>query len=234
MELEITKKELTTPMAVLIAGILISGSILMGFSWISPSKGKVLNMAKATVDAGAKAVNTDGEPFVGSPDAPVTVTYWFDYQCPFCKLAEGKVISPLMQEFVKDGQVKIVFKGMQFLGADSQSAGIASYAVWEAAPQKFNAWHTAMFDKQDTENGGWGNAKDIAALTKEVLGDADAAKVASLIATKSAVYQKMIDADRTEANTFNISGTPSFTVNDTVVLVRDYSDIENAVKNLLK
>ena len=26
-----------------------------------------------------------GAPFIGKEDAPLTMAYWFDYQCPFCK-----------------------------------------------------------------------------------------------------------------------------------------------------
>ncbi len=71
---------------------------------------------------------------------------------------------------------------------------------------KFALWHSSMYSKQDTENGGWGNKTDILALIK-LLG-IDSVKVDELITTKGTEYQKAIDADRTEGGTFGINGTP--------------------------
>lgn len=224
------RPELTAPMATIIAGILISASILIGFSWISP---KIKGDDAAKV-ADTQQVNTKGEPFVGNAKAKITVAYWYDYQCPFCKRAESSILSPLLKEFVDSGKVKVVFKGMQFLGEDSTNAGIASYAVWEVAPAKFLAWHQAMFGKQDAENGGWGNKADISALTKEILGDVDASAVENLIATKSEQYKKIISDNSNEASSFGVNGTPAFMVNNEVVKnLQSYPDLQKLI-NILK
>ena len=41
--------------------------------------------AAPTVAADSAKVSTAGVPFIGEANAPVTIAYWFDYQCPFCK-----------------------------------------------------------------------------------------------------------------------------------------------------
>jgi protein-disulfide isomerase len=42
-------------------------------------------------------------PFIGDPNAPVVMAYWFDYQCPFCKDQEDTVLPQLIDDYVKAG-----------------------------------------------------------------------------------------------------------------------------------
>jgi protein-disulfide isomerase len=160
-----------------------------------------------TVRADIANVSQQGVPFIGDANAPVVMAYWFDYQCPFCKEGEEKVFPRLIDDYVKTGKLKILFKDFAFLGPDSQTAGYAARAVWETAPDKFYAWHKAVFDHQDDENAGWGKKEDILALTKTIPG-IDAAKVEQLMSEHAADYQKAIDADGAEGNAMGVNGTP--------------------------
>ncbi|MBI2023890.1 thioredoxin domain-containing protein [Candidatus Giovannonibacteria bacterium] len=67
-------------------------------------------------------VDIKNEPFIGDPNAPVTIAYWSDFQCPFCQRFEQNTLPTLVDQYVKTGKVKIVFKDFQFLGPDSQDA----------------------------------------------------------------------------------------------------------------
>lgn len=179
-------------------------------------------------------VNLDGEPFIGSADAPVVMAYWFDYQCPYCKQEEQAVLPQLIKEYVDAGKLRIVFKDFQFLGPDSQTAGLASRAVWETAPEKFGEWHRAMFDKQDDENAGWGNKEDILALTKTIPG-IDATKVEELMTTRSGEYQQEMDADAAEGNTQGVGGTPSFLIGKQMIVgAQPYETLKAAIDGELK
>ena len=158
-----------------------------------------------------KDVDIKGEPFIGKEDAPVVMAYWFDYQCPFCKKFETDVLPSLVANYVDKGKLKIVFKDFQFLGPDSQTAGLAESAVWETSPQNFLKWHQAMYEKQDGENGGWGGKTDIIALTGTIAG-IDADKVSGLMDSKKSEYQKELDEDKAEGGKFGINGTPGFVI----------------------
>ncbi|MBI3535309.1 MAG: thioredoxin domain-containing protein, partial [Deltaproteobacteria bacterium] len=213
---------LSIPIAIIIAGILIAGAVLIGTKGgsypsvaTSPQQQTATQPSASTVDI-AK-VKIAGRPFIGNPNAPVIIAYWFDYQCPFCKRFETDVMPQLITDYVKTGKVKIVYKDFQFLGQDSQTAGIVAHAVWEVAPDKFYQWHKAMYDKQDNENSGWGNKDDILALTKTILG-ADASKIAQLMLSKQAEYQKIIDEDKAEGGSFGVSGTPSVIVGKQMIV----------------
>lgn len=206
-----TQNNLSIPIAIVIAGALVAVAVYLGTSkGASATAGNTQPQQVAQQIQGQAVdiakVKTAGEPFVGNPNAPVTIAYWFDYQCPFCRRFEEDAMTQVMNDYVKTGKVKVVFKDFQFLGPDSQVAGLAERAVWEVAPDKFYDWHKAMFDKQDGENSGWGNRTDILALTKSL--GIDSVKVDQLMTSKATEYQKAMDADKAEGESFGINGTP--------------------------
>jgi len=205
---------LMVSIAIVAIGVLVLGVVYFSSGDRTPSNALNPNPTQQVVQqqpgsnqgVDINNVKIDGLRFVGKKDAPVVMAYWGDFQCPFCKQLESSVV----QQIVKDypDKVKIVFKDFQFLGADSQTAGLAARAVWEVDPNKYFAWHLAIFEKQDSENSGWGNKDDIIALTKTILGDSKTNKVSSLMVSKQAEYQKGMDEDKVEAGTFGIDGTP--------------------------
>ncbi len=236
----VIKYNLATPLAIIIAGILISASIC----WVgkAPSNTPSDEAGAAAGEAAPKAVTavdsakvkTAGVPYIGEANAKVTFAFWSDYQCPFCKRFQNDAIEKTISEYVKSGKVKILFKDFAFLGEDSQTAAIAARAVWEVNSAKFYDWHKAMFTKQDNENGGWGNKDDVIALTKTVLGESDANKVASLMTSKLSVYQKAITADKAEGGTFGITGTPGSIIGKTSISgAQSYATVKAAIDKAL-
>lgn len=230
----ILKNNLAVPIAIVISGALIAAALFFGNRGISTtnSAGNAPK-AQAEVKPSAKAVDiakvkTAGEPFIGNTNAPVTMAYWFDYQCPFCKRFEQDAIAQLMTDYVKTGKLKIVFKDFQFLGSDSQTAGLAERAVWEVAPDKFYEWHKAMYEKQDNENGGWGNKADIIALTKSL--GIDSVKVGELMTSKATQYQKAMDDDKAEGGALGINGTPGSVIGKNLVSgAQSYATVKQLV-----
>ncbi len=243
MENEIKRESkqntISIPVAIIIAGVLIAGAVLISTKGVnkpsvatSPQQQTATQPSVSTVDI-AK-VKIAGQPFIGNPNAPVAIAYWFDYQCPFCRRFETDVMPQLITDYVKTGKVKIVYKDFQFLGQDSQTAGIVAHAVWEVAPDKFYQWHKAMYDKQDNENSGWGNKNDVLALTKTILGN-DTDKVAQLIVSKQVEYQKVIDEDKVEGGSFGVSGTPSVIVGKQMIVgAQPYSAVKQLIELTLQ
>ena len=154
-------------------------------------------------------VNIKDDPYLGDANAKVTLAYWTDFQCPYCKQFELATMPSLIQKYVNNGQLKIVFKDFQFLGNDSLAAALYARAIWELYPKEYFPWREAMFNKQDGENGGFGDEASIKALTATIAG-IDVNKVSDLAVNKQGSYQALITADRTEGAKMGISGTPGF------------------------
>ena len=225
---KLNSSNLLTPLAVVVVGIMISGSILwsvqrvldearLAYGTQVPASQSAASPPPSLPTVDVAKVSIKGVPFIGSANAPVVMAYWYDYQCPFCRQVEETVMPKLMTDYVQTGKLRILFKDFAFLGADSQTAGLAARAVWEIAPDKFYEWHKAMFDHQDRENAGWGNKDDILALTKTISG-IDATKVEQLMTDRAADYESAIRADGNEGASMGISGTPGIIIGKQLII----------------
>lgn len=197
------------PVSVLVAGVLIAGAVI----WTNQHPGPVAQQGAPTAPkVNVKDVDINGAPYIGNPQAPITIVEWADYQCPFCKRFEEQTLPTLITKYVDTGKVKIVFKHFAFLGEDSTTAAHYDQAIWALYPEKYLTWRNAMYAKQDDEGDqGFGDAESIDALNATISG-IDADKVRALVAQNKDKYQKFMDAEKAEGQKFGISATPSFIV----------------------
>lgn len=205
------------PGAIILAGALIAVGLFFGLAGRTTGAADTGQKPKAV---NVKDVKTAGLPYIGKENAPLTMAYWYDYQCPFCKAVDvGGVpqipIEPSMPMIIKDyvetGKLKVVFKDFAFLGPDSTVAAEYKHAIWELYPAKFYEWHEAMMHAQDEEHAGFGNEASIVDLTKKISG-IDAGKVKALVAQKKSEYDAIMQADQAEGGKFGIQGTPGFII----------------------
>ena len=226
-------QSLAMPIAIVVGAALVAAAVY--FSGMAhPTTPRAQN-PQPTATADVSKVKTDGEPFIGSVTAPVTIAYWFDYQCPFCKQNELESIAQLKKDYVDTGKVRIVFKDFAFLGPDSQTLAQWARAVWAYAPDKYYDWHHAIFADQGTENTGWATAAEIAKVTTSVLGQAGEAAVAQLVKQNGANYQRAIDADKAEGASMGITGTPGMIVGKQLVVgAVPYAQVKSAIDAQLK
>jgi protein-disulfide isomerase len=211
-----------TPIAVLVGAAIIAAAFIFGNGGTGPKDGQPQAAAKVDI----KDVDVEGDPFIGNPNAPVTIAFWFDYQCPFCKQFEDVVMTQIVKDYVQTGKVKVVFQDFQFLGQDSQVAAEFARAMWEAYPDKFYPWYQAVFAAQDEEGDqGFGDLESIKAVTAKIDG-VDVNKVVALMNQKKAQYDAAIAADRAEGQKFGISGTPAYIIGTTALSgVHPYAEI---------
>ena len=227
METE-TKSNYSVPIVIILAGIIIAGAM-----YFNDGK-KVEKPIKQVVELNIKNVDITDDPFIGNPNAPLVIAEWFDYQCPACQYADQNLITPLIADYVRSGQLKIVFKDFAFLGPDSFSIALTARAVWEAYPDKFYEWHKVFFDNQGQENTNWATKEVIANLTSKVPG-IDQSVIDGLITKNLVKYQAAMEADKQEGLKFGIKSTPSFIIGDKLqVGAPQYNVFKILVDNLLK
>lgn len=225
------------PAAVIVAALLIAGAVIWNGSR-SPEG--------AAPSVSINDVQTEGEPYIGVADAPVTIAFWSDFQCPYCKSFEvGGVtgiptpaaLPDIVKNYVDTGKAKIVFKDVVFLsprmGTDSLTGAVYNQAVWKLYPDKYFAWRTAMFHAQDEEGGGFGDATSIDKLNATILG-IDAAKVAADVQANRAAYEKHAQDVTAEAQRLGVDATPSFIIGDTLIKgAYPYATFESAINAAL-
>lgn len=199
-----------TPIAFVLGAVIIAFALFFGRGDGAPAP----QGGEAQVDIAD--VKTDTSPSVGSASAPVTIAVWFDYQCPFCKRFELETLERIYDEYVANGQVRIIYKDYQFLGPDSLDAALFARALWEAHPDRFHDWYVAMMTAQDEEHGGFGDLASVTELTRTIQG-IDVDRILSLVESKRSTYEAAINADRAEGVSFGITGTPGAIVGTTLV-----------------
>ena len=147
---------------------------------------------------------------LGSPTAPVTLVEYADLQCPYCGHWARETLPVLVDRYVRTGRLRIVFRGLAFIGPDSNKA--LRTAV--AAGRHNHLWDVvhALYERQGVENAGWvtdGLVRDIAAGIPGF----DADKVLSE-RWKSDVAGE-IERAAAAAQVAGVSGTPTFQVGRT-------------------
>jgi len=103
---------------------------------------------------------------LGAPDAPVTLEEYADIQCPFCKRWALEVMPTVVQQYVRSGKVRVVFRPMAFIGDDSVRA--ARYV--NAASKQNKAWQLldVLYRNQGVENAGWASEGFVESAAKSV------------------------------------------------------------------
>lgn len=223
------------PASIIIAGSIVAAAVVWGGRAGPVDRSPVAgSAAKVTQVVDSEKVDASGDPFIGRADAPVTMAYWYDYQCPFCQRHEIETMPVIVKKYVDTGKLKILFKDFQFLGLDSQTLAEYSRAVWELVPQKFYQWHQAIYENQGAENTGWATEARIGELTAAILGETDTRRVTALVKEKGMEYRREMDADKAEGGALGISGTPAAIIGKAVISgAQPLSAFEGAIEQAL-
>lgn len=225
------------PIAVVVAGLLIAGAVVWNGSHpvAAPTGGGAPTGTQPSVGvADSKNVNIDGDPFIGKKNAPLTIAFWSDFQCPYCKNFELDTLPQIIQNYVDTGKVKVVFMDFAFLGDDSTTAALYSRSIWKLYPDQYFAWREAMYVAQDAEHGGFGNVTSIDTLNATVAG-LDATKIAADVKANASTYQAAVDADKVEAQKVGVNATPGFVIGTQAILgAYPYTNFKTAIDTALK
>lgn len=68
---------------------------------------------------------------IGDVDAPVVMTEWLDFQCPYCSLFAEQTLPTLVEEYVDKGKLRIEFVDVSYFGEGSTEGAAAARAAAE-------------------------------------------------------------------------------------------------------
>ena len=148
--------------ALLAVGLgLAIGAALITASLLSSGSGATLEQPPVATQAlsGVAEVSEmlDGVPqdgtALGSAGAPVTLVEYADLQCPYCAQWAIGALPRLIEDFVRAGKLRIEFRGLAFIGPDSETA----LRTVLAAGRQDRLWHAVelLYANQGAENSGW-------------------------------------------------------------------------------
>lgn len=148
----------------------------------------------------------NASPFLGDPSAPITMVEFGDYQCFFCNKFFHETEGSILENYVKTGKVKILFKDFTIVGQDSVVAAHASHCAEEQG--KFWEYHDTLYNHWTGENNGWASSENQLKFAKDL--GLDVEKFTEC--TSSGKYMKMIQTSTNDAKTVGLTGTPGFIV----------------------
>lgn len=227
-----------------LATVAVGGGVVYGASTLDAggSGGTAAAEMHATTGTGAYDIELDGQPVMGALDAPVSLYYWSEYQCPFCARFESDTLPKLIENHVVTGDVRVIFIEFPYLGANSMTAAVMNQCVWREVegsnPNAYWRWHSAVFEAQGKENSGWASKASLLDITRDVDG-VSADGVEQCLTRNRNSIEKDIEMDSQRARALDISGTPGFIVYNRqsekggkIVGAQPYDQFESAIEQV--
>lgn len=230
MENEQKNKDILLPASIIVAAVLISGSIFY-------MVGKNQNSNPPPENNGQVADVTEilkiqsNDVVLGEKGAPITIIEYGDYQCPWCGKFFEETEKPLRDEYVKTGKVNMVYRNFAFLSQESFDAAEAAECAKDQG--QFWAYHDALYaaeHKDGVEHNGNLNRDLFMQIASNLKMNSD--DFAACYDGKK--YEAKVQKDRTDGQAAGVNGTPAVFLNSQQIggfLV--YSQLKSAIDGAL-
>ena len=155
-------------------------------------------------------ISIDDDPIIGDPDAPITIVEFSDFQCPFCARFNAQTLPLILEEYIEQGKVKLVFRDfpIQSIHPNALPASVAAECANEQ--DKFKEMHDILFEKQNE----WNKVETSEALSFFVQYAIDMQLDQDTFESclSSGKYIEEIKNDLEDGRDYGVSGTPGFFV----------------------
>jgi protein-disulfide isomerase len=164
---------------------------------------------------------------MGDPDAPVVVEVWEDFQCPYCQRFTYEIEPLLVETYVENGDVRLVFRQLAFLGDESHWAAVAaSLAADQDLFWPFRDYLFANF--RGNESGGF-HIDRLLEIGEAVGMDMDQFREGLRLENARERWAEIEATSRAEAVAQGINATPTVVVNGVPLASPDFASISDAV-----
>lgn len=154
----------------------------------------------------------EGDPLAkGRVDAPVVMTEWADYRCPFCSVF-GEETLPQLQPLIDDGTLRVEFRDLAIFGDESVNAAAGARAAGNQG--LFWEFQLALY-KELPNNGHPPVGDDLVLRIAREVGVADIARFETDY--RSTEIRDAVAKDTEEAKELGVTSTPTFLVGSQVV-----------------
>ncbi|HYM45938.1 MAG TPA: thioredoxin domain-containing protein [Solirubrobacteraceae bacterium] len=147
---------------------------------------------------------------LGNPNAPVTLQYFGDLECPVCKQFTLGALSPLVQRWVRSGKLKIEYRSMQTATREPEVFKTQQVAALAAGKQdKMWQYLELFYHEQGEEGSGYVTESYLQNLAQQVPG----LNLTQWSSDRNEpALTNQVEADAQAANNAGFTGTPSFLI----------------------
>jgi len=185
-------------------------TVFFGMSIFVQEKELVLEEAEipntTSQEIGLSVFTENGSPYLGDPNAPITLVEFGDYQCFFCNKFFHSTEQKLLENYVDTGKVKMIFKDFTIIGPDSKTVAHAAHCADDQ--DLFWQYHDMLYNNWNGENNGWASSENLLRMAQDVGLDIDKFTDCML----NEIHTQIISASNADARTLGLTGTPGFFV----------------------
>ncbi len=214
------------PGAILIAAVLISGSIVF-FSFNTGGRAGTANVKGNDVKGDKVDVSVDDDPMLGNPKAEVTIVEFSDFQCPFCRTFWRGAFQQIKTEYIDTGKVRFVYRDfpLSFHPAAQPAAEAAQCANDQG---KFWEMHDKLFQEQEKKGAGTiqFSETDIKKWASQIPG-LDMNKWNECVVPNK--YKPEVENDLKDGSAYGVSGTPTTFIGEGKIII-DLQYMQDRIK----
>jgi protein-disulfide isomerase len=178
---------------------------------------------------------------LGDPNAPVTLQYFGDLECPICREFTLGSLPSIIPKLVRTGKLKIEYHSMETATREPEVFKTQQIAAYAAGRQD-KAWYfiETFYHEQGEEDSGYVTESFLQGIAQQVPG----LDLAQWTADRSdPELANEVESDKQAANNAGFTGTPSFLIGKTGGTMKpltypsspgEPAFVEEAVAKLLK
>lgn len=176
---------------------------------ISKLETKIENTQQAApTPSQPKKISFDNDPMRGDPDAPITIVEFSDFQCPFCARFHVQTLPLLLEEYIDEGKVNLVYRDfpIQSIHPNALPAAVAAECANEQG--KYWEYHDALFEKQS----GWNklDSNTVISTFSQYASEIGLEQDQFDSCLGSGKYLEEVQGDLSDGRDYQITGTPGF------------------------
>lgn len=150
----------------------------------------------------------NSSPYLGDPNAPITLVEFGDYQCHFCNVFFHDTKDKIVKNYIETGKVKMIFKDFTIIGPDSINAAHGAHCANDQG--LFWEYHDTLYNNWTGENNGWASSENLLKFAGQI--ELDIEKWSDCMINSE--HSEKITASNQDARSLGLTGTPSFFVID--------------------
>lgn len=160
--------------------------------------------------------NSDFTPIKGNKASNISLVYFFDYNCGYCKRSN----KTMARIFDKHKNIKIIYKELPILSSLSRYQAKSALAVYALNPEKYFTFHDMLMSKENV------NEQEIKQILSKIgINESD---------FQHAILNVRIDEKLDEINKLasdiGIRGVPAIIINGEMIAGIDEEQIERYIK----
>ena len=168
----------------------------------------IINEISPTKKPTLSTFTDNASPVLGNVNAPLTMIEFGDYQCTYCKKFFGETEGSIIENYVKTGKVKIMFKDFIVVGDDSANAANAAHC---ANDQKmFWSYHSILYNNWDGEGTGWASFERLHEFANKL--GLDMNEFSECMSESK--WEELINSSQKDGRIIGVTATPTFFIID--------------------